>query len=114
MPSKHFLDTYTLIDFATNERELHKEAVDMVSLGAKGVTRGHPRVYGEHKLAQRSDVYLLAVLHAPVQVREDLEGHNLEIIRCHASSFARPNGLGCSRWSERRYSNPHGLSPTCS
>lgn len=85
----------------------------MVSLGAKGVTRGHPRVYGEHapsKLAQRGDIHFLAVLHAPVQVQEDLEGHNLEIIRCHASSFARPNGLGCSRWSGRRYSNPHGLS----
>ena len=34
-PSKYFLDTNTLIDLATNEREFHKEAVDMVLLGAK-------------------------------------------------------------------------------
>lgn len=35
VPSKYFLDTNTLIDLATNEREFHKEAVDMVLLGAK-------------------------------------------------------------------------------
>ena len=32
------------------------------------------------ELSQRGDVHLLAALHAPVEVREDLEGHNLEII----------------------------------
>lgn len=38
------------------------------------------RLVASSKLAQRGDIDLLAALHAPIGVQENLEGHNLEII----------------------------------
>ena len=43
--------------------------------------------------ARRGDVYLLSALHAPIEVRENLEGHHLETIRCHANLLQNRSSL---------------------
>ena len=53
---------------------VESEALDVsLRLEAPG-NRAEIRLVAPDELSQRGDVYLLAVLHAPIEVRENLEG----------------------------------------